>query len=108
MKPRGRQLKKAKIAFNHRQSVIDCLVRNLSETGACLEVASRAGIPAAFELLIEGKTPRSCSLACNLAIRSAPHFVTISAAGRAKAQGTLSARSRTSRAQHVVRGRRER
>ena len=62
--PRRRIFKQAKIAFNHRQSVIDCLVRNLSATGACLEVASQAGVPPTFELQIEGETAhRRCSLA---------------------------------------------
>ena len=59
--PRRRILKQAKIFFNRRRSVIDCLVRNVSETGACLEVANPVGTPDAFDLLIEGETaPRPC------------------------------------------------
>jgi hypothetical protein len=33
---------------------ISCRVRDLSETGACLEVASQFGIPDGFTLQIEG------------------------------------------------------
>ncbi|HLH51619.1 MAG TPA: diguanylate cyclase [Roseiarcus sp.] len=59
--PRRRILKQAKIFFNRRRSVIDCLVRNLSETGACLEVVNPVGTPDRFDLLIEGETaPRPC------------------------------------------------
>jgi PilZ domain len=34
-------------------SGIDCLVRNMSDGGANLEVESQTGIPSSFELLIE-------------------------------------------------------
>ena len=32
---------------------IDCLVRNMSDGGANLEVESQTGVPSSFELLIE-------------------------------------------------------
>ena len=47
---RARTLKAARILFNQRRSVIDCTVRNLSPTGACLNVASTLGIPERFEV----------------------------------------------------------
>ena len=60
--PRRRVLKEGKILFNHRRSVIDCVLRNMSETGACLELASPLGAPEAFDLLIDGETqPRTCA-----------------------------------------------
>jgi PilZ domain len=40
----------AVIKFGDRR--IDCLVRNLSETGAAIEVPNQPGIPAQFELSI--------------------------------------------------------
>jgi PilZ domain len=49
--PRRRLLKAGKIAFGG--GAIDCTVRNLSETGAALEVASPVGIPERFTLMIE-------------------------------------------------------
>ena len=49
---RNRSLLQGKILINDRRSVIDCVVRNLSESGACLRVESMAGIPPAFELQI--------------------------------------------------------
>ena len=33
-------LKAGRIVFNQRRSVLDCTVRNLSSTGACLDVPS--------------------------------------------------------------------
>jgi hypothetical protein len=50
--PRHRTLKAGSIAFN-RSGGIDCRVRNLSEMGACLEVASQIGVPDHFVLVIE-------------------------------------------------------
>ena len=47
---RQRVLKAGTIAFGG--SHIDCAVRNISTTGAALEVESQAGIPTSFELLI--------------------------------------------------------
>ena len=48
--PRRRLLKSGKISFGG--AVIDCTVRNLSETGAALEVGSPVGIPEHFTLVI--------------------------------------------------------
>ena len=49
---RHRTLKAGRISFN-RAGGIDCRVRNLSPAGACLEVASQAGIPEDFVLVVE-------------------------------------------------------
>jgi len=46
---RSRTLKGGTISF-HRGGAIDCTIRNLSRTGACLEVASPVGIPDNFIL----------------------------------------------------------
>jgi len=54
--PRIRTLKSGKIVFNHKSSVVDCTVRNLSRGGACLLVASTTGIPESFELILDGAT----------------------------------------------------
>ena len=49
--PRHRVLKGARIEFG--SSVFDCTIRNLSDTGAALDV-SPVGIPAEFTLVAEG------------------------------------------------------
>jgi hypothetical protein len=54
--PRQRVFKAGSIEFSG--STIDCVVRNISETGAALEVASPVGIPAEFNLLISGNTAK--------------------------------------------------
>ena len=51
---RRRVLKAAKIGFN-RGSIIDCTVRNISEHGALLQVASPLGIPDSFDLMLDGE-----------------------------------------------------
>ena len=61
---RGRTLLGGKIIFNSGRSAIDCTVRNLSDDGACLEVANVAGIPKEFHLRISGETElRTCTFA---------------------------------------------
>ena len=49
--PRQRVLKGARIQFGGGS--IDCTVRNISETGAALEVTSPLGIPTEFTLVTE-------------------------------------------------------
>lgn len=55
---RERTLKGARIAFHHDSSVIDCIVRNRSDTGACLQVASPLGIPDEFDLIANADDER--------------------------------------------------
>jgi hypothetical protein len=50
--PRHRVLKGATIQFGG--GAIDCTIRNLSETGAALDVTSPLGIPTEFTLVAEG------------------------------------------------------
>jgi len=50
--PRQRTLKAGTIEFSG--STLDCVVRNISDTGAAIEVATPVGIPAEFNLMISG------------------------------------------------------
>jgi hypothetical protein len=60
---RSRALKSARILLNHHQSVIDCVVRNLSPTGACLKVETTFGIPDRFDVMFDiDKSIRPCRL----------------------------------------------
>lgn len=60
--PRHKVFKAATIAFN-RAAGIDCTVRNISDDGACLEVASPLGVPLVFDLhILSDHTVRSCHL----------------------------------------------
>ena len=49
----------AKIAVGGKTPSMSCVVRNLSEGGACLQMASTAGLPPAFVLAFE-TTSRNC------------------------------------------------
>ncbi len=61
---RLRTLRSGKIVFNDRRSVIDCVVRNLSDSGTCLQVNSTVDIPATFELTLDGEeTSHPCQVA---------------------------------------------
>ena len=55
---RTRSLLAGKILLNGGRSVIDCVVRNLSDVGACLQVASLVGIPLEFDLVVDQEKER--------------------------------------------------
>jgi len=60
--PRVRTFKSGKIAFNRHFSVFDCLVRNLTSHGACLEVADSLGVPTHFDLVLSDGTTHPCRM----------------------------------------------
>jgi hypothetical protein len=57
----------AKIIFNNRMSIIDCVVRNISATGAKLALAGSLPVPGEFELQIPQK---GCSYRARLVWRN--------------------------------------
>jgi len=59
---RRRVYKGAKIGFWGLHATIDCVVRDLSDSGARLSVESSVGVPEKFELVLEGAAPRACRL----------------------------------------------
>jgi len=61
--PRTRVLKGAKIVLNQRASLVDCVVRNLTNTGACIHTQNAATIPERFELALgDLRTFRQCAV----------------------------------------------
>ena len=72
---RLRTLKGGSIVFGHA-SGIDCVIRNMSQTGACLEIASPMGIPDDFILLIKPEiVKRNCRVAWRSAAKIGVSFV---------------------------------
>jgi hypothetical protein len=58
---RFRTLKGAKAVFNEGSSVVDCVVRDLSDTGARLKVETSLGFPERFTLVLQADgTCRRC------------------------------------------------
>jgi len=57
--PRHRVLKTGKIVLADGTSVIDCTVRNLSETGALISVENAVVMPEEFTMQVDGN-PRRC------------------------------------------------
>jgi len=55
---RRRAIKSGKIVFNQRSSVIDCTLRNISGTGAMLNVTHAVSVPDEFELRWDDKVQR--------------------------------------------------
>jgi hypothetical protein len=65
--PRTRTFLGGKISWHRLGAAIDCTVRNLSRTGACLSVESPLGVPDNFELVLD--RDQSCH-ACRVVWRS--------------------------------------
>jgi hypothetical protein len=60
---RQRTYKAGAIGFKEGRAVITCVIRNLSERGACLNVASPIGIPESFNLIFDsGEPSRVCQV----------------------------------------------
>ncbi|PHP67532.1 pilus assembly protein PilZ [Zhengella mangrovi] len=55
---RTRSFKGAVLRFNNGYSVLDAVVRNMSDRGALLSMGDTAGIPSEFEIQITGHQPR--------------------------------------------------
>jgi hypothetical protein len=72
---RARTLKSAKIVFSGGSASIDCIVRNSSKSGACLDVASPIGIPENFDLVYDVDHARmSCRVVWRKANRIGVQF----------------------------------
>jgi hypothetical protein len=51
---RKRVLKTAQIVLSDKAPKLDCAVRNLSNTGACLQVSTTYGLPMSFDVVFDG------------------------------------------------------
>ncbi len=60
---RHRTLKGAKIVLPGHRSLLDCQVRDLSDSGARLRIASTVGVPDSFDLAVSGAPTRHCRVA---------------------------------------------
>jgi 4-hydroxy-tetrahydrodipicolinate synthase len=77
---RNRTYKAGRIIFNAGFSVIVCTVRNVSATGAMVEVAGLVGIPHEFDLAIEPAPPRPCRVMWRKDTRLGVEFLSAGAA----------------------------
>lgn len=60
--PRSRVLKSAKLVLGN-SSVFDCVVRNLTNAGACVEIQNIIVLPKRFHLSFDGgRSNRACKL----------------------------------------------
>jgi PilZ domain len=71
---RQRVLKRAQIVFKGHDAVIDCVVLNLSDGGACLKVETPIGIPDTFELMLDHAPVRNCRVAWRKATQIGVQF----------------------------------
>jgi hypothetical protein len=60
LSPRRNTAIEATIVFDGGRTRIRCIIRNMSETGAKLEVASVTRIPRTFDLVVDKVRPQAC------------------------------------------------
>ena len=72
--PRRRVLRAATVAFNHRNSTLNCVVRDISERGARLQFDGEFRPPHEFDLLVPAEhRDHHCEVAwrgeCDIGVR---------------------------------------
>ena len=79
----------AQVVFNRRQSIYDCLIKNMSESGARLVFAQPAMIPTAFELVVnKGGESRMAEIKLRTRLSTGVSFSTMSASPFVSLQAT--------------------
>ena len=63
LSPRRNTMMIATIVYDGGRSRVDCVIRNLSDGGAKLEVPTVRNIPATFDLLVPRHRPQRCRVA---------------------------------------------
>lgn len=63
LQPRRNTMIVATVVFDGGNSRVDCVIRNLSEGGAKIEVPAARIIPQTFDLLVPGHRPQHCRVA---------------------------------------------
>ena len=76
--PRHRTLKGGKISYANETCVVDCVIRNLSPTGASLVVPMTVGIPSSFTLVdAHGGTRHPAEVVWRRGDRIGVHFTDV-------------------------------
>jgi hypothetical protein len=60
LSPRRNTMIEAEIVFDSGRRRLRCIIRNLSDSGAKLEVTSVAGVPNTFDLIAPRHHPHAC------------------------------------------------
>jgi len=63
LSPRRNTMIEAQIVFDNGRQRMGCIIRNLSEGGAKLEVKRVIGVPNTFDLVAPGHRPHACRVA---------------------------------------------
>jgi hypothetical protein len=58
--PRRNTMIEAEIVFDGGRGRVPCIIRNLSDSGAKLEVAKVKSVPNSFDLIAPGHRPHAC------------------------------------------------
>ncbi|WP_182085254.1 PilZ domain-containing protein [Aureimonas sp. ME7] len=79
--PRTRTLRSAKILFNNRYSTFDCVLRNISSTGALLTIDPSVPLPKVFEIRIGDDPIRPAKLVYRREAFAGIHFLDVAEEG---------------------------
>lgn len=61
--PRRRMLKSARLVFNGGHSALNCVLRDMSETGARVSLENTMDVPDEVQLLLDDGTRHECLVA---------------------------------------------
>lgn len=63
LSPRRNTMIIANIVFHGGQTLMNCVIRNLSDGGAKIEVPTVRGVPETFDLMVPGHRAQPCRVA---------------------------------------------
>ena len=81
-------LKKGKIIFDDGHCVVECTIRNTSETGAGVQLPGFVELPPTFMLAIEGGAKRPCAVAWSSNEKLGVHYIDGSSGRQTESPGT--------------------
>ena len=73
--PRRNTMINAHIVYDQGRRRMTCIIRNLSEGGAKLEVGKVIGVPATFDLITPGHRPHACRVVWRSLKELGVHFI---------------------------------
>lgn len=78
---RSKSFLTGKIVYNHGACTLECVIRNVSETGAKLQVSDTVTVPAEFDLVLSSADRRRAAIRWRSGEELGVEFVTSAAIG---------------------------
>jgi hypothetical protein len=79
---RSRSFLTGKIVFNHGACSLECVIRNMSETGAKLQMSDAVTVPAEFDLVLAHNDQRRATIRWRSGDEIGVEFIAVNASGQ--------------------------